>query len=181
MNVYVIGIFILFLTQPFIINAQVASEKNDFKVGIVNVNKILNNSKAGLRSKKILESRATQKEKIIRQKEEEVIRLRNELESSLILREEKRKEKQQLSDRLQQELKQLKSAAFKEFQSAERRYTENIFIEIYDIINRIGKEEKFDFILERAVKAMLLFSKYEMIDITDRVILEYDQLQTVPQ
>lgn len=67
----------------------------------------------------------------------------------------------------------------KSMRQDEMRHSTKIFKDLVLVIKEIAKEENFDLILEFNVKQTILFSKYEMIDITDKATERYNKIQSI--
>ncbi len=149
------------------------------KVGYVNLNKALNESSEGRRSKKVLQLQKEQIEKNLALKKLEIESKTKELQEGLMLSEatkaQKRQEIEQLKKSFVKKAKQEESLLRKD----EARYTKKIFEDLVSIVQKMAAAEKFDLILEATLRQGLLYSKYTVTDITDKVILEYDKLQNV--
>lgn len=144
------------------------------KIGVVHLNRALNQSAAGERSKQVLRAARDQMEANLKAKERELKSLREELEQNMMLTEEARSQRQQQLRQREQELRQEVQQAQNELQDRERKLTESIFVELRTIIERIGEERNFDLVLEQNAAQVVLFSTAPLRDITDEVIERYD-------
>lgn len=149
------------------------------KVGYVNMNKAINFSNEGKRSKKFLEVQVQRTQSALKAKEQEVVQKEAELKNNIMLNQEARVQKQQEIATMKQELRQEVGKAQKSMRQDEMRHTRKIFEDLVLVIKEIAKEEKFDLILELNIKQTILYTKYEMIDVTEKVIERYDRLQTI--
>lgn len=149
------------------------------KVGYVQMNKAINTSVEGIRSKKKLEKKAHDAESKLALKEQQIKIAADDLKNNIMLnqstKDKKRKEIIALQNNLREELKKAQI----EFRQEEAKETKRVFDQLAPIIKRIAKEEGFDFVLEYGVKQAILFSKHPMIDITDKVITEYNKSKAV--
>lgn len=149
------------------------------RIAVVDLNTALNESEAGKRSKKILRADKAQMESELKAKETSLKEAREELDNNILLTGAARAERE---DELRNKERQLRNAvqqAQKELQDKERRYTETIFNELKTVINLVSKEDGWDIVLEKASSQVILYSSFEMEDITDKVIERYKQIQTV--
>ena len=149
------------------------------KVGYVNMNKAINLSTEGKRSKKFLEVQAQRTQSTLKAKEQELIQKEADLKNNIMLNQEARNQKQQEIVQLKKSLRQELANAQKSIRQDELRHTTKIFKDLLLVIKEIAKDEKFDLILEFNIKQTILFTKYEMIDLTDKVTDRYNQLQSV--
>ncbi len=65
------------------------------------------------------------------------------------------------------------------FRKDEGRHTKKIFEDLVSVVNKVSKEQKFDLVLEFNIKQTILYSRFEMNDITAKVIEEYNKLQAI--
>jgi len=85
------------------------------------------------------------------------------------------KKEEELRAKMQDMRKELQEAQM-DLQSRERKLTETIFGELKTVIQLIAKEEKYDFIIDEGAAQVILFSKFNFIDITEKVIKRYNAL-----
>jgi Skp family chaperone for outer membrane proteins len=154
-----------------------ASAAEQLKLGIVRLNKALNSSSAGQRSKKILLAAKSQKESELKAQEQELKQLQKDLESNIMLSDEaKAKRRNELRQR-QRELRTAVQKAQRELQTQERELTKSVLAELKTIVEAISKEDGFDLVFEQAASQVILYSRFKMIDITDKVISRYNKIR----
>lgn len=158
-------------------SAAFAQGVQDLKIGVINLNRALNESAAGERSKKILLSAKSQKENELRAKEEELKKLREEMQGNIMLTKEARDRKEQDLRERERQLRREVQKAQQELQEQERKLTESIFVELRTVMETYAKDKGFDLILEENASQVILFHKVPFIDITDDVIERYNKLQ----
>lgn len=154
-----------------------ASAAEQLKVGIVRLNKALNSSSAGERSKKILLAAKTQKEGELKAQERELKQLQEQLDSNMMLSDEAKAKRR---DELRQKRRELRTAvqkAQRELQLRERKLTKSVLTELKTIVEAISKEEGFDLVFEQAASQIILYSRFKLIDITDKVISRYNKIE----
>ena len=154
-----------------------ATHADALEIGVVDLNRALNESEAGIRSKNILESRGRQKQQEFKLEEEELRELAEELRSNPLLTPKARKKKQ---DELQSRQRTLREKAQKfeqELRSEERMFTEQIFKELKGAIRTVSLREKFDLVLERNAAQVILYMKEDTTDLTQKVIDYYNSLK----
>jgi outer membrane protein len=154
-----------------------AAHAADFRIGVINLNKALNESEAGQRSKKVLLASRNQLENELKAKEASLKTLAADLKDNIMLTEATRQKKEQDLRAKESELRQDVQSAQKELQEQERKLTDSIFTELKSIVNMVAKEHNLDAVLEQAAAQAILFSKLKFIDITDEVIARYDKIQ----
>jgi len=152
--------------------------KAALKVAVVDMNAALNNSEAGKRSKKILLADKDQMEDSLKAQETELKQRAEDLKNNLLLNEQAKAQREGELRDLDRKLREAVQKAQKDLQEKERRYTEAIFSEIKTVIGLIARDEKFDLVLERSASQVILFSEFQMTDITDKVIARYNTIQS---
>jgi len=169
----------IILVTILILMTTVAFGQAMLKVGYVSMNKAINLSNEGKRSKKFLEVQARQTQSLLKAKEQDLLKKEAELKNNIMLNQETRNLKSQEIAKLKKELRDELSKAQKSIRQDEMRHSTKIFKDLVVVIREIAKEEDFDLILEFNVKQTILFSKYEMIDLTDKATERYNKLQSI--
>jgi len=171
--------FLLIVTCFFVSATGLAIESEDLKIGYVSMNTVINKSNEGKRKKKLLEAQARQTQKLLKMKEDELRAKEKDLKENIMLNAETKAKKKSEIINLRKELRAEVAKAQKSFRQDEARHTANIFKDLLGVVNKIAVDEKFDLILEFSVKQTILYSKYKMIDITEKVTKEYDRIQSL--
>jgi len=153
------------------------AKKPELRVAIVDLNVALNNSEAGKRSKRILLTDKDQMEDELKAQESDLKKRAEDLKNNVLLTEAARAQKEGELKDLERKLRDAVQKAQKELQDKERRYTESIFSELKTVIGVVAKEENFDIVLERNASQVILFSQFDLVDITSKVIVRYDNIQ----
>jgi len=150
----------------------------DLKIGIVNINKALNTSQAGERSKKILMAAKNQKENDLKAKDAQFRKLVDDTRSNSMMLSEtaKAEQEKQLRDK-ENALRLEVQDAQRELQEQERKLTESIFSDLRTVIASVGKEKKYDLILEQGASQVILYTPLKFDDLTDEVIERYNKTQ----
>lgn len=156
-----------------------AIEASDLKIGIVNMNKVINMSNEGKRKKKMLEAQARQTQKLLKMKEDELRALEKDLKDNIMLNAETKAQKQSELNKKTQEFRQEVNQAQKSFRQDEARHTANIFKDLVVVVKKVATDEKFDLVLEFNITQSILYTKYNLVDITDKVTAEYDKIQSL--
>jgi outer membrane protein len=143
------------------------------KIGLVDMQRAIQETSAGKKAKAELESDFNKKKKELEKKEAEIKKLGEDLEKkALVLSDDVKAKKQQ---EVQGEMRKYQEAVQKsqmEIQKHERDLTQPIITKIRSIIEDISKKENYALVLEKS-EQLVLFSVKE-IDLTDRVIKEFD-------
>lgn len=169
----------LILVTIITLMATVAFGQAMLKVGYVSMNKAINLSNEGKRSKKFLEVQARQTQSLLKAKEQDLLKKEAELKNNIMLNQNAKNLKRQEIAELKKELREELAKAQKSIRQDEMRHSTKIFKDLVVVIKEIAKEEKFDLILEFNIKQTILFSKYEMIDLTDKATERYNKLQSI--
>ena len=148
----------------------------DLKIAVVDLNRAISMSKEGKRSKKFLENAAKAQGKELKKKEKNIIQLSKELQESLMLSPEAKKQKMKKLQRLDRELKAEVQAAQKKFQADQNRHGQKIIADLRTIVAQIAKKQKYDLVLERQLTTGVLFTSLNMADLTPAVVKAYDKI-----
>ena len=148
-----------------------------FKIGVVDLNRALNESESGIRSRNVLEARGRQKQKEFEVEEEELRQLGEELRNNPLLTKTARQRKEQELQQRQQQLQEQARQFEQELRGQERQLTEAIFNELKGSIRTVSMREKFDLVLERNATQVILYMQEDTTDLTQRVIDHYNALK----
>ena len=172
--------WLLFLIGCFLFSSNsFAIKESDLKIGFVNMNKVINFSNEGKRKKKMLEAQARQTQKLLKMKEDELRTMEKDLKENIMLNAEAKAQKRAQLNRKRQEFRQEVTKAQKSFRQDEARHTANIFKDLVVVVKKIATEDKFDLVLEFNVTQSILYSKYNLVDITEQVTAEYNKIQSL--
>jgi outer membrane protein len=152
----------------------------DIKIGVVDLIKALNESESGKKAKTELEGLIKSKQATLDEKSKNIEKMKGELEKQAsILSAEARKAKEDELERMIREYQRMVADSQGEVKKKENDYTAGIVKELRVIIEKIGKDEGYTVILEKA-EGIVLFSK-ENLDITDTVIKKYNESKVKPE
>lgn len=146
----------------------------EVKLGFIDMQKAIQETKAGQTAKKQLEGEFNKKKAELEKKEGELKKMFEEFEKKALALSDKVKAKKQ--QELQMEMQKHQQHVAKsqmDIQRKERELTKPIVEKMQKIINQIAKEDGFTAILEKS-EQLVLFAKQE-IDLTDRVVKEYNK------
>ena len=147
------------------------------KIGVVDLNRALNESEAGIRSKNVLETKGRQKQQEFKLEEEELRELAKELRSNPLLTPKAKEQKQQQLQQGQQALRAKVQQFEQQLRGEERRFTEEIFRELKGAIRTVSIRDKYDLVLEKNAAQVILYMKQETTDFTQKVIDHYNSLK----
>ena len=155
-----------------------AAGLEQLKIGVVDINRALNSSAAGDRSKKLLLATRDQKESELKGKEQTLKKLSDELQNSMMMTEATRKQKEMELREKENALRQDVQKAQIELQEKERTMTESIFRELKMVVDAIAKEGKYDLVLEQGASQVILFHNGNFTDLTEQVIARHNKLSS---
>ena len=154
-----------------------ASSAFSIEIGVVDLNKALNQSEPGIRSKNILERRGRQKQQEFKLEESELRKLADELRNNPLLAPKAKEEKKQELITRQQQLREKVRAFEQEMRLEERRLSEAIFKELKTVIRTISINGNLDLVLEKNAAQVILYMKEDTTDLTQKVIDAYNDLK----
>jgi outer membrane protein len=170
--------------------ASTAQAQQGLKVGVVDLQAVLDNSARGKAAKdrlkdlggKLQEEIKTKRE-IKDKREDELQRLRTEIRSQgLVLNEQARSAKEEDFRNKARELKRFIDDTNKfiedstqEFREREIRETQRLLAEIRKVVQEIGRQENYTLVLEGNESAAVVLYFGKTIDMTQKVTQRYDQ------
>ena len=147
------------------------------EIGVVDLNRALNESESGIRSKNILETRGRQKQQEFKLEEEELRQLAQELRSNPLLTPKAKNMKELQLKEGQIALREKVQQFEQQLRGEERRITEGIFKELKSSIRTVSLREKYDLVLEKNAAQVILYMKEDTTDLTQKVIDHYNSLK----
>lgn len=170
-------IFQIGLIFGFLLAYSMPAMAKDSKIAFIHLNRVLQQSASGQKSTQLLKAQMQQAQVQLKEKEQTIRQKESELNASLLLAEDAKRERQkeilQLKTQLRQDVQQLE----KFMRSEEQRHMAKFLEEIRVIIAKVGKDQGYDYIIERGMKELILFSKTDLADLTDYIIDEYNRTQ----
>ncbi len=148
------------------------------KIGFVDLNRALNESETGIRSKNLLEAEGRQKQQELKLEQEELQKNVQELRDNLLLKPEAKHQKEVALKQQEQALVQKSRRFEQELRQKERQFTEKIFKELKAVIRTVAKKEKFDLVLEKNAAEVILYMSNTTADLTEQVIDHYNSLKS---
>ncbi|RMG70426.1 MAG: OmpH family outer membrane protein [Nitrospirae bacterium] len=165
---------IIFLAFVMVFAFTLNAYSEGLKIAVVDLQKALNESEGGKNAKKSLEELIKSKQKLIDEKGKEIEQMKTELDKqSAVLSKEALQKKQDELDKKIREYKRYVQDSQEEVKKKENELTAEILKDLARIIEKIGQEEGYSLILEKA-KGVVLFNS-EAVDITNRVIERYNK------
>lgn len=157
------------------------------KIGVVDMERVMNESVAGKRALKSLQELQERLQLKIGEKQRELIRKERALQQQqrdfearrAILREEEQRRKAEELRRSAREVRRMREdlRRFVEDQRTElvdrrQKLMENIMREVREVVRKVGREERLTVILD---KRLLIYYDTSRVDLTDRIIRIYDE------
>jgi outer membrane protein len=141
------------------------------RVGVVDVQQILNQSQRGQMLKQKLEQERTGRQKELDGRQQELVKLQAEFEKQApVLSEQAKREKKESIERRVRDARRVAEDANRDFEKKVREAEMETTREIFAVIQEYGKDQGFSVILERS---SLIFSAAS-VDVTSDVIKRYD-------
>jgi outer membrane protein len=153
------------------VNLQAADAS---KIGLVDFQKILDNSTAGKAAQAEINKKGEAMESEIKKMGEEVESLKNNLErEALVMSREAREEKERELRMKISDFRDLQARHVQTFKEAERELVQKIQVEVMDLLKEIGAKGNYQLILERRESGSLYF--LDSMDLTDQIIEAYNK------
>ncbi len=165
-------IFAVVLAVFFYCAAAFAADGGKGTIGVINIQKILIESKSGKEAKAVFDKELEAKRAVLASKEKGAIAIENELKANgAKMKADIRKIKE---DKLASEIKDLKRSEQDmkdELQKRDNELTSKVLKEVLEITKKIGDEKGYTLILQASQQIVYIDSA---IDITDEVLKRYD-------
>jgi outer membrane protein len=145
----------------------------DVKIGYIDMQKAIQETAAGKKAKKELETEFNKKKKDLEKREADIKKKHADFEKrSMAMNEDARNKLQQEIRTEMGKYQETAAKAQMEIQKRERDLTQPIVNKLRSIIDDIAKKEGYTVILEKAENSVMWAQKD--IDLTDKVIKAYD-------
>jgi len=160
-----LGLALLFAVSGAAWSAQV------IKLGVVDVQQVLNQSQRGQVLKQKLEQDRTGRQKELDARQQELIKLQTEYDKQApVLSEQAKREKKEALERRLRDARRVAEDANRDFEKRVREAEMETTREIFAVIQDYGKDQGYSLILERS---SIVFSA-TAVDVTAEVIKRYD-------
>jgi len=145
----------------------------DIKVGIVDLQRALNESAAGKKAKDQFKAEFDKMQNSLKGEKDRLDKMKDDLEKqSTVLKESDRKAKAEEFDRRQRDLRRKLEDSDAELRKKDQELTGDILKDLAEVIQEIGQRENYTVILENGSSSVLYGAK--SIDLTDEVIRTFD-------
>ena len=152
----------------------VQAQGNGTKIGVVDVQKVLARSAAGVAAREQLEREKSAMQKEVDGRRQELEKLKEELDKKgALMTADARKEKQDTFDRKRRDATRLVDDFQKELEKKEQGLLQKVLQDVSGVIEKVGKQRNYYMIVEKR-GASVIYSAGEA-DITDEIIRAYDQ------
>lgn len=159
----IVVFFILAINAPMVFCADVA------KIGVIDFQKIFENSKAGKMAAEKIKAEGQLMEQDLKQKSEEISALKKRLESGVMDKNVREEQQWELGRKID-DVKALKNKYDRKLNEMNMKLVQEVQKEVLDIVNTYGKKEGFLLIVE---KITAIYAP-QQLDITDDIIKIYN-------
>jgi outer membrane protein len=141
----------LVILTAILIASVGSSLAEEIKIGIIDVNKVLNETKEGTDAKNRMKIRYDELQERLSEKQGELKNMRDELEQQkIILGKDKIKEKEDELDKELGEFRKIVAESEKEMRDTESAYTQAILEKIKKTVDTLAKEKGFNLVVDRS-------------------------------
>jgi len=153
--------------------ALAGSAAAELKIGVVDLQRALNESAAGKKAKDQFKVEVDRMQDSLKREKDSLDRMKDDLEKkSAVVKEEQRKTMADDFERKRRDLRRKLEDSDAELRKKDSELTSGILKEIAGVIQEIGEREGYTLIFETSSAAVLYGSK--SIDITEEVIKAFD-------
>lgn len=146
-----------------------AASAKEVRIGVVDLQKALNESTRGAQARATFSKRATELQKQIEQRQKQLEDIKNELASKgSVLSEKSRSEKERVYQEKLKDFQRFYRDSQDELRSRDQELTGGLLREIQSIVTSMGQKGGYSVILERGESSVLFMDKE--VDITQAVI-----------
>lgn len=161
-------------TLPLLALVAPATAFAEQKIGFVDLEYALNNVEEGKKAKAVLEQDYKRKKEDLEATKSTLDKMEADLKSqTLVLSEEARRQKEQDLEAARDRYDADKKAAYEAWQKKEASLTKDLLDRLTTIVQQLGKEGGYTFILERH-DASVLYAEGN-VDLTSEVIKRFNQ------
>ena len=159
----------------FLLSTVLAGAEN-LKIGTIDAQKVLENTKAGKKAKATMEEYVKSRQKIIDLEEQEIKGLEDELvKQGPVLSAEAKKDKQETFQRKMLDYQKKVSELNKEVQNKKKEVLEDFNKTLEKVVKGIAEKEGYTVILDRNSEGGVVLYAKESVDLTDKVVQEFNK------
>lgn len=154
-----------------VLSCSLATAQEKIKIGFIDIQRVIRESQAGKRASERFQAQIKKAEADINKERQDLERLKADIEKKgPLLKDEERRGMEAEFQRRQVSLQRALSDQQQDLQQKNNEMMSDILKDLEQIVNEVGKAEKFTLILERS---QILYSD-QAIDITSKVIETYN-------
>lgn len=151
-----------------------ASSQTSIRIGVVDVQSVLNHSQKGMATKQKLDQERAARQKELDARQQEVVKLQAEFEKQApLLSEQAKRERSEIIQRKQRDTVRIAEDANRDLEKRVRQAEADIGREIIAVIQEFGNDQGYTIILERSAT----FYNAAATDITAEIIKRFDAKQ----
>ncbi len=166
---------VFFLTIFVFLTSSVSFSANVSEIGLVDFQKILQESSAGKMAQKEINRKGKELEENLNEMRDKIEELKDNLEREALVMSKEKREQRQREIRIKiNDFKQQKEKYKEDFQTLENQIIKKMQKEVFHIARQIGESEGYLLIME-ASTAGVLYNR-DTIEITDKVIKKYNEM-----
>jgi len=141
------------------------------KLGVVDVQQVLNQSQRGMAIRAKLDQERATRQKELDAKQQELVKLQQDLEKQAsVLSEQAKRDKREALERRVRDARRLAEDANRELEKRIREAEVEVTREIFSVIQEFGRDQGYTVVLERS---NIVFSA-QTVDVTPDVIKRFD-------
>ena len=164
---------ILVLAAAVMLIAPALPAAAELKIGLVDVQRALNDSQAGKKAKDQFKVEFDRMQNSLKGEKDRLDRLKDDLEKkSAVLKESERKNMAEDFEAKRRDLRRKLEDSDAELRKKDQELTGEILKQLAEVIQQIGERDGYTMILESSSSPVLYGSK--SVDLTDQVIRTYD-------
>lgn len=151
-----------------------AARAEEMKFGYVDLQKALNDSDAGKKAKEDFKKQADKMQADLKKQRDEIDSLKAELDKkALVMKEEERRNLQSQYEKKLRDFERNLKDSQGELQNKDNELTGDILRGLHEVIQELGKKEKYTLILESSGTPVLFVAPEA--DLTDEILKLYNQ------
>jgi outer membrane protein len=146
------------------------------KIGYVDAQKILDNTKAGKKSKESMEEFVKSRQKIIDLDESEIKQLQDDLtRQAAVLSPDARREKEESLQRKVMEYQRRAGDLNKEVQMKKKEVLDKFNNDLEAVVKKVAERSGYSFVIDRNAEGGVLLYAKESFNLTDEVVKEFEK------
>lgn len=172
MIVGAVGLFII----GYLFAAGPAQSADSIKIGYVDAQKVLDDTKAGKKAKADMEEFVKSRQKIIDLDETEIKQLQDDLSrQTAVLSQDARREKEETLQKKVMEYQKRAGELNKEVQEKKKEVLENFNKNLEGIVKKVAEKGGYAIILDRNAEGGVLLYAKDSLDLTSDVVKEFEK------